>query len=102
MGESYTLYGPQGFYTSDEPGALGGRKASARKQRVYGTKNCPSALQALSNGDAYEKARVFFADEETAIAAGFRPCFRCMKERYEIWKRGGEPGTAEYPWLILP
>ena len=25
-------------------------------------------------------------DEETAIAAGYRPCGICMKEKYRIWK----------------
>jgi methylphosphotriester-DNA--protein-cysteine methyltransferase len=29
---------------------------------------------------------VFFADEETAIAAGFRPCGACMREEYRRWK----------------
>jgi methylphosphotriester-DNA--protein-cysteine methyltransferase len=35
---------------------------------------------------SYEKCRVFFKDEETAIAAGYRPCGTCMKEKYKIWK----------------
>jgi methylphosphotriester-DNA--protein-cysteine methyltransferase len=30
--------------------------------------------------------RVFFADEATAIAAGYRPCARCMPEAYRLWK----------------
>jgi methylphosphotriester-DNA--protein-cysteine methyltransferase len=29
---------------------------------------------------------VFFADEATAIAAGYRPCFVCMREEYRAWK----------------
>ena len=33
------------------------------------------------------KHRVFFADEETAVAAGYRPCAVCMPERYAEWKR---------------
>ena len=32
----------------------------------------------------YVKNRVFFADEETAIAAGYRPCGICMKEEYKM------------------
>ena len=28
----------------------------------------------------------FFADEETAVAAGYRPCAKCMKEEYKKWK----------------
>ena len=38
--------------------------------------------------------RVFFADEETAIAVGYRPCATCMPDEYAAWKaatwkRGG-------------
>jgi methylphosphotriester-DNA--protein-cysteine methyltransferase len=32
------------------------------------------------------KYRVFFADEQTAIAAGYRPCAVCLPERYAEWK----------------
>ena len=32
------------------------------------------------------KYRVFFKDEETAIAAGYRPCGVCMKAEYKRWK----------------
>jgi len=35
----------------------------------------------------YVRHRVFFADEATAIAAGYRPCAVCMKERYLLWKQ---------------
>jgi methylphosphotriester-DNA--protein-cysteine methyltransferase len=31
---------------------------------------------------------VFFADENTAIAAGYRPCAVCMPEEYATWKAG--------------
>ena len=34
----------------------------------------------------YVKHRVFFADEATAIAAGYRPCAVCMSQEYAIWK----------------
>jgi methylphosphotriester-DNA--protein-cysteine methyltransferase len=30
--------------------------------------------------------RVFFADEATAIAAGYRPCGACMRAEYRAWK----------------
>jgi methylated-DNA-[protein]-cysteine S-methyltransferase len=30
--------------------------------------------------------RVFFADEDTAIAAGYRPCANCMPDAYARWK----------------
>ncbi len=32
------------------------------------------------------KHRVFFADEETAIAAGYRPCGVCTKKAYKKWR----------------
>jgi methylphosphotriester-DNA--protein-cysteine methyltransferase len=35
----------------------------------------------------YVKQRVFFADEATAITAGYRPCAGCLKDRYALWKR---------------
>ena len=33
----------------------------------------------------YVSQRVFFADEETAIAAGYRPCANCMPASYARW-----------------
>ena len=32
---------------------------------------------------SYEKARVFFADEKTALAAGYRPCGNCLRKQYQ-------------------
>ena len=47
--------------------------------------DCPVALSLLRRG--FEpRHRVFFADEATAIAAGFRPCGACMRERYRAWR----------------
>ncbi len=68
-------------YSSEIPGTLGGH----RKLKIYGRLDCPSALRYIAKGQ-YVKYRVFFADEETAIAAGYRPCSRCMKEQYKKWK----------------
>ncbi|WP_436756658.1 Ada metal-binding domain-containing protein [Streptosporangium sp. V21-05] len=34
----------------------------------------------------YVNSRVFFADEETALAAGYRPCGRCLPAEYQEWK----------------
>ena len=62
-------------------GAFGGH----RKTRIYGQLDCPSALRAIANG-GYVQHRVFFADEAAAVAAGYRPCARCMPERYRLWK----------------
>jgi methylphosphotriester-DNA--protein-cysteine methyltransferase len=38
-------------------------------------------LRAIA-GRGYVRNRVFFADEDTAIAAGFRPCAVCLPEKY--------------------
>ncbi|MCA9858548.1 MAG: metal-binding protein [Thermomicrobiales bacterium] len=79
---TYTLTGPDGKpYQSATPGTLGGYKP----RKIYGRLDCSSALRYLAKGQ-YARHRVFFADEETAIAAGYRPCARCMPERYRVWK----------------
>jgi methylphosphotriester-DNA--protein-cysteine methyltransferase len=78
----YTLIGPDGQpYASETPGTLGGYKPT----KIYGRLDCPSALRAIAKG-GYVKHRVFFADEATAIAAGYRPCARCMPDQYKAWK----------------
>ena len=78
----YKLIGKDGKqYLSETPGTLGGHK----KLKIYGRLDCPSALRYIEKGQ-YVKQRVFFADEETAIAAGYRPCGVCMKEQYKKWK----------------
>ena len=82
----YTLTGPDGKpFQSATPGTLGGYKPS----KIYGRLDCPSALRAIANG-GYVRHRVFFADEQTAIAAGYRPCARCMPEQYKAWKSNQE------------
>ena len=78
----YTLIGKDGTpYESPTPGTLGGHKAT----RIYGRLDCPSALRALANG-GYLAHRVFFADEATAVAAGYRPCARCLPDKYRLWR----------------
>jgi methylphosphotriester-DNA--protein-cysteine methyltransferase len=78
----YTLTGPDGRpYQSETPGTLGGYKPS----KIYGRLDCPSALRAIATG-GYVTHRVFFADEATAIAAGYRPCAKCMPVQYRAWK----------------
>ena len=47
--------------------------------------DCKSAKRWLAKG-MYAEYRVFFKDEATAIAAGYRPCAICMPEEYKIWK----------------
>jgi AraC family transcriptional regulator, regulatory protein of adaptative response / DNA-3-methyladenine glycosylase II len=81
---AYTLIGADGApYESERPGALGGH----RRNRGYGRLDCPAALRWIERGH-YVRHRVFFADEATAIAAGYRPCARCMPERYAAWRDG--------------
>lgn len=78
----YHLIGRDGKpYDSETPGTLGGH----RKLKIYGRLDCPSALRYIAKGQ-YVAHRVFFADEETAIAAGYRPCAKCMPEAYRRWK----------------
>ncbi|WP_084479112.1 Ada metal-binding domain-containing protein [Nocardia jejuensis] len=78
----YTLLGPDGNpYRSATPGALGGH----RRLRIYGRLDCPTALRALPRGP-YATHRVFFPDESTAIAAGYRPCAACLRSTYLAWK----------------
>jgi hypothetical protein len=66
---------------SDRPGTLGGH----RRSRIYGRLDCPSALRALARG-GYRTHRVFFADETTAVQAGYRPCAVCLPEAHRDWK----------------
>ena len=78
----YTLIGADGKpWASEVPGTLGGN----RRGKLYGRLDCPSALRALRQG-GYVQHRVFFADEATAIAAGYRPCGTCLRAEYTAWK----------------
>ncbi|MGI5491089.1 Ada metal-binding domain-containing protein [Microtetraspora malaysiensis] len=82
-GKVYTLLdADRRPYSSTMPGKLGGHSSS----KVYGRLNCPAALRVMAKG-MYVKHRVFFADEATAIAAGYRPCGTCLPEKYQAWKR---------------
>jgi methylphosphotriester-DNA--protein-cysteine methyltransferase len=66
-------------------GTFGGH----RRNRVYGRLDCKAARRALSVGGSYAQQRVFFADEATARAAGYRPCAVCMPDEYKAWKARG-------------
>ena len=80
--KKYTLIGPDGQpHESVVKGTLGGH----RKLKLYGRLDCPSALYFIANGH-YVKYRVFFLDESDAIAAGYRPCAKCLPEKYKRWK----------------
>lgn len=104
----YKLIGPDGkTYLSQEKGTLGGHK----KLKIYGRLDCPSALRHIAKGN-YVQHRVFFPDERTALAAGYRPCGVCMKEHYQLWKENklmthalsvkeSEAGTGSLCTLLL-
>ena len=47
--------------------------------------DCRAAKGAIARG-GYVAHRVFFADEETAVAARYRRCGVCMPEAYNAWK----------------
>ena len=85
-GKVYRLCGPDGqTFETTTPGTFGGNA----KGRIYGRLDCGAALAAIrTHGDAYTKHRVFFADEDAAVAAGYRPCGNCMRDRFAAWKDG--------------
>ena len=80
----YKLLGPDGKqYLSATPGTFGGNC----KLKIYGRLDCPSALSTIKRfPGSYEKSRVFFADEKTALAAGYRPCGNCLRKQYQEYK----------------
>lgn len=87
--KTWPLIGPNGNpYDSPVPGTLGGHRGG----KVYGRFDCRAALQAIARG-GYAKYRVFFPDEATAIAAGYRPCGVCLPEQYAAWK-ANQPAKA--------
>ncbi|SHN80391.1 Ada metal-binding domain-containing protein [Desulfitobacterium chlororespirans] len=82
MMKQYKLLDENGnLYLSSEPGQLGGY----RRKKIYGRLDCQSANRAIAKG-GYVRHRVFFKEEATAIKAGYRPCAKCMPEKYAEWK----------------
>ncbi len=80
--KTYTLLGADRRpYQSTVKGILGGHKGD----RIYGRLDCPAAARAISKG-GYIANRVFFADEATATAAGYRPCAACLPKKYAAWR----------------
>ncbi len=80
---AWVLTGADGKpFESDTPGTLGGH----RRTKIYGKLDCRTALRAIARG-GYVKYRVFFRDEASAIAAGYRPCAVCMPAQYAAWKK---------------
>ena len=76
-------------YESPVPGTLGGH----RRSRIYGRLDCPGALRWLARGH-YAAHRVFFLDESTAVAAGYRPCANCLPAAYADWKARRRPAPT--------
>jgi len=84
--QTYILTGAGSLvFESPVKGKIGGH----RKSKIYGRLDCRVALRWIARGH-YVKHRVFFADEDTAIAAGYRPCANCMRENYTVWKSAGQ------------
>jgi methylated-DNA-[protein]-cysteine S-methyltransferase len=95
--KKYTLIGADGVpYTSTVPGTLGGHRAD----RIYGRLDCPGAARAIARG-GYIANRVFFADADTAVAAGFRPCAGCLPDDYRAWKARG-PARLTHTTVATP
>ena len=84
MQKMYTLIGPDGVpYQSGSKGRLGGNK----KSKIYGRLDCSTVKRYVEDG-TYRAIRVFFASEQDAVSAGYRPCGHCMREAFKAWKAG--------------
>ncbi|WP_084788718.1 Ada metal-binding domain-containing protein [Bradyrhizobium sp. Cp5.3] len=82
MAVPYKLIGADGrTYLSATPRPARGH----RWLKGCGRLDCRSALRWIARG-LCTRYRVFFADEATAIAAGYRPCARCLPQRYAPWR----------------
>ena len=92
--KKYRLLGADGkSYESETPGQYGGNS----KLKIYGRLDCPSALSAIKRfPGSYEQHRVFFADEKTALSAGYRPCGNCLREKYKQYMAGPEKYREQY------
>ena len=56
--------------------------AGNKRLMIYGTLHCKSGKR------MNKMNRIFFMNEDEAIAEGYRPCGHCMKEAYKNWKDG--------------
>jgi methylphosphotriester-DNA--protein-cysteine methyltransferase len=52
------------------------------KLKIYGLLKCSSGKRMKRQN------RMFFATEQEASEAGYRPCSHCMRETYRKWKNG--------------
>jgi len=55
--------------------------AGNRTLKIYGSLTCKSGKRMKKEN------RVFFTNEEDALANGFRPCGHCLNKKYEVWKK---------------
>ena len=76
------------------------QQANLVSMLVYGVMGAPGLLIG-----GYIGERVFFADEATAVAAGYRPCAVCLPKRYAAWQATRDltprPPAASTPESIL-
>ena len=82
-------------YLSDIPGSLSGNKIS----KICGRLDCPSTKKWIEKG-YYISNRVFFENEDIAIAAGYRPCSICMPNEYKEWKNNQKIKSAMRFYLL--
>ena len=80
--QRYTLLGADRRPTAARPPA---RSAGTAAARSTAGSTARAALRAIAAG-GYVAHRVFFADEPTAVAAGYRPCAVCLPQAYRTWK----------------
>jgi len=52
------------------------------KLKIYGRLDCTSGKRMKRQN------RVFFLNEQQALAQQFRPCGHCMRAAYRAWKNG--------------
>lgn len=52
--------------------------------KVYGKLDCVSGKRMKKEN------RVFFKSETEAVNSGFRPCGRCLHDRYLNWKKSNQ------------
>lgn len=91
--KKYNLIGPDGeAFLSQKKGVLGGYRRG--NQKLYGRLDCPSALRWIAKGH-YVNYRVFFASEEDALAAGFRPCKICKPDMERPGENNAKKGEGK-------
>jgi hypothetical protein len=84
----FRLVGPDGReFWSEVPGKLGGHS----RNKLYGRPDCRSALLVARAGHIVRHC--FFANERTAVAAGYRPCAVCLPTS-TAWGRSGVAVSA--------